>query len=125
MFVKAIDGYVARSTSNQRNGCENQADKTWMELSGMEKEMLLAKIVTSYYLNQGVQFVSQDEIQRVLQQSNSSSTHNQPNERGCWDRCPLQCCKRNQYQTIEEQNSNQHDPATEDTDTNEALLAID
>ena len=60
VFVKAIDGYIARSTSNQRNGHENQADKTWMELSGTEKEMLLAKIVASYYLNQGVQFVSQD-----------------------------------------------------------------
>ena len=103
VFVKAIDGYAARSTSNQRNGRENQVDKTWMELSETEKEMLLAKIVTSYYLNQGVQFVSQDEIQHVLQQSNSSTAHNQSNECGCWDQCPLQCRKGNQYQAISSQ----------------------
>ena len=79
---------------------ENQAAKTWTQLSETEKEILLAEIVMSY-LNYGVKFVSPDEIKRVLKRRDSSST--QSNEGGCF----LQCCKT-EGQEISEDDEHQN-----------------
>ena len=96
VFIKAIDGHLAKSDENKKEGStadhgkielKNRAEdhtKTGMELSETEKDTVLAKVVLSY-LNKGIDFT--EEIDLVFQQRDSSPQSNAGGCQECFSRC--------------------------------------